>query len=159
MQRNRILALLSAAVAICILGIAIGTIIEDNAAFQTVEASIQSVNLSEIGTTSCEITLTVLIINPSDRSINGLSSDFDLFIQNVSIGHGSSSETNLPANSQNIDQLSLNLSYTGLATGTVQIIKNLIGGQQTSLILDGEIHARLLWGLVPVHQEFLSAYP
>ena len=159
MRKNHLIALLSTAVLVCILVVVLSTIIADNAAFQTVEASIQSVGLSELGSTSFQITLTALLINPSDRPITGFSSDFDLFIQNVSIGHGTSSEINLPAHSQKIEPLFLNLSYTGLTAGTVQIIKNLLDGQGTSLLLDGEIHARLLWGLVPVHQEFLAVYP
>jgi hypothetical protein len=159
MQRKRMIALLTVALVVCLLGIAISTVIADNAALQTVTASVQSVTLSEIGITSCEISLTVILTNPSDRTLTGCSSDFDLFIQDTYIGHGESPEADLPAHSQTIERLSLNLSYAGLASGTLQIIKNLIAGQQISLIIDGEIHARLLWGLIPIHHDIFASYP
>jgi hypothetical protein len=159
MQRKKMIAFLTVALVVCLLGFAISTVIADNAALQTVTVSVQSVTLSEIGTTSCEITLTVILANPSNRTLLGCSSNFNLFIQNTYIGHGKCPEGDLPAHAQTIERLSLTLSYAGLAAGTLQIIKNLIAGKQISLIIDGEIHARLLCGLIPIHQDISASYP
>ncbi|MDG6219125.1 MAG: hypothetical protein QCI00_06765 [Candidatus Thermoplasmatota archaeon] len=76
--------------------------IADMQAVQQIHAEISTIDDIDLKFSSAIITFSLNITNPSTRNINDLYSTFDLYIEQNYIGHGSFSNTTIPAQTSKI---------------------------------------------------------
>jgi hypothetical protein len=128
----------------------------DAQAIQQVYADVTAINQINPKLTSAAILFTLNITNPSSRNINKLSSTFDLYIEKNFIGTGSFSNFSIPGQTNKFKEVSLTIQYTGLADSAVDIIKNWVSGQHTTLRIEGVMTASVLFGLATVSHKYTA---
>ncbi len=128
----------------------------DADALQNVYAEIEGIDQINAKITSATITFNLNITNPSNRNINQLSSTFDIYIENNFVGTGSFSDHDISAQTSNLKQVQINVNYGGLADSSIDILKNLVAGQDSQIEIKGTITASVLFGLTTTSHEFIA---
>jgi LEA14-like dessication related protein len=134
----------------------------DVEAINNLNLDLKDVDIFEINIlTSFKLKLTVEITNPSNREINDLSSNFEIFIEDQYIGQGNFSNVNINKNSKINQDISITIYYSGLAEAIVEIIKNLIDEGDFTLKIDGTLYAKTLFGMSTIKQHYfaIKSYP
>jgi hypothetical protein len=134
----------------------------DVEAINNLNLDLKDVDIFEINIlTSFKLKLTVEITNPSNREINDLSSNFEIFIEDQYIGQGNFSNVNINKNSKINQDISITIYYSGLAEAIVEIIKNLIDEGDFTLKIDGTLYAKTLFGMSIIKQNYfaIKSYP
>lgn len=132
------------------------TFYADAEAIQQVQAEVETVNRIEPKITSATISFTINLTNPTSRDIHQLSSTFDIFIEDNFVGTGSFSDHDIPAKTSVTKELSVNVNYGGLADSAVDILKNWVSGQQSTLKINGTITAAVLFGLTTASHDYIA---
>jgi hypothetical protein len=133
------------------------TFYADAEAIQQVSAEVETINRIEPKITSATLLFTINLTNPSSRNIHQLSSTFDIFIENNFVGTGSFSDHDIPAQTSTIKEISININYGGLADSAVDILKNWVKGQESTVRINGNITAAVLFGLTTASHEFTAS--
>ena len=133
----------------------------DVEAINDIDISLNNVDIFDLEITSFKLNLDVEIINPSNREINQLSSDFDIYIENKYIGTGNFSNADIQKNSNISKDVIITIYYSGLAEAVVNIIENLISDGEFDLRINGIIYAKALFGMSIIEQTFIASetYP
>jgi len=133
----------------------------DVEAINDIDISLNNVDIFDLEITSFKLNLDVEIINPSNREINQLSSDFDIYIENKYIGTGNFSNADIQKNSNISKDVIITIYYSGLAEAVVNIIENLISDGEFDLRINGIIYAKALFGMSIIEQIFIASktYP
>ncbi len=134
----------------------------DVEAINNLNLDLKDVDIFDINIlTSFKLKLTVEITNPSNREINDLSSNFEIFIEDQYIGQGNFSNVNINKNSKINQDISITIYYSGLAEAIVEIIKNLIDEGDFTLKIDGTLYAKTLFGMSTIKQNYfaIKSYP
>lgn len=133
--------------------------IADMQAVQQIHAEMLTIDDIDLKFSSAIITFSLNLTNPSTRNINNLYSTFDLYIEQNYIGHGSFSNTTIPAQTSKIKQVMMTINYAGLADSALDFLKNWITGQRTILNIDGTLYASILFGLTTTSQQYTASSP
>jgi len=134
------------------------TYYSDLAVMESVSAEIISLEILNPTLKNVTIALLVNITNPSSRDISSLSSTFDIFIETNYIGAGGFSQVFLPS-LQNVSKpVMINITYLGLAYSAVDVIKNLINGEKTTITIKGVMKANALFGFIPIEYKYTASY-
>jgi LEA14-like dessication related protein len=158
MNRKQIYYIISIAVFfILVLSFAGFTYYADAEAVSKTQIKIQNLNLIKIHSNGVKLGFTVNFVNPSDREINDLSSDFDIYIDGIKIGSGSFSDIDIKPYDYTSKQMTVMVSYSGLAQSAVNVIKNFIYVQKTGFTIKGTIKVDTLFGLTEISQKFIAA--
>ena len=96
------------------------------------------------------------ITNPTDRTIQGLSSIFDIYIGQNPIGSGNFQNININPKSFTVHSVTIVITYMGLAHSVIDIIANLIEGQQTTVTIKGTMTSNIFFGLSQTTQDFTA---
>ena len=130
-------------------------------AINNINVRLDGIDIFNMKITSFKLILKVEILNPSNRTINQLSSNFDIFIENNYIGEGNFSNVNIEKNSNISKDVIITIYYSGLANATIDIIKNLVNEGEFSLKIKGTVYAKALFGMSIIKQTFnaTKTYP
>ncbi len=130
----------------------------DVAAMSSIEVTINDVDITDVKFTSFtfKLKLDANIYNPTDQDISGLSSTFDIYIEDNYIGEGGFSNVFIPAHAQSEKDVSITIS--GLAVAAVDVIKNVITEGKFDLNISGNINGNVLFGLITFSQEFETTH-
>lgn len=126
----------------------------DVAAMSSIEVTINDVDITDVKFTSFKLKLDANIYNPTDQDISGLSSAFDIYIEDNYVGEGGFSNVFIPAHAQSEKDVSITTYYSGLADAAVDVIKNVITEGNFDLTISGNINGNVLFGLITFSQEF-----
>ncbi len=130
----------------------------DVAAMSSIEVTINDVYITDVKFTSFKLKLDANIYNPTDQDISGLSSAFDIYIEDNYVGEGGFSNVFIPAHTQSEKDVSITIYYSGLADAAVDVIKNVITEGNFDLIISGNINGNVLFGLITFSQEFETTH-
>ena len=130
----------------------------DVAAMSSIEVTINDVDITDVKFTSFKLKLDANIYNPTDQDISGLSSAFDIYIEDNYVGEGGFSNVFIPAHTQSEKDVSITIYYSGLADAAVDVIKNVITEGNFDLIISGNINGNVLFGLITFSQEFETTH-
>ena len=130
----------------------------DVAAMSSIEVTIKDVDITDVKFTSFKLKLDANIYNPTDQDISGLSSAFDIYIEDNYVGEGGFSNVFIPAHTQSEKDVSITIYYSGLADAAVDVIKNVITEGNFDLTISGNINGNVLFGLITFSQEFETTY-
>ena len=130
----------------------------DVAAMISIEVTINDVDITEVKLTSFKLKLDANIYNPTDQDISGLSSTFDIYIEDNYVGQGDFSNIFISAHAQSEKDVSITIYYSGLAYAVVDVIKNVITEGDFDLIISGNINGNVLFGLIAFSQEFETTH-
>ena len=128
----------------------------DVAAMSSIEVTINDVVITDVKFISFKLKLDADIYNPTDQDISGLSSTFDIYIEDNYIGEGGFSNVFIPAHAQSEKDVSITIS--GLAVAAVDVIKNVITEGNFDLTISGNINGNVLFGLITFSQEFETTH-
>lgn len=132
------------------------TFYTDTESLKQVYAKVEGIQDIDAKFTSATITFNLNITNPSSKSINQLSSTFDIFIENNFIGTGSFADYSIPAKTSIDKEVEVNVNYGGLADSSIDILKNWASGEESEIKIDGTITASILFGLTAASQDFTA---
>lgn len=130
----------------------------DVAAMSSIEVTIKDVYITDVKFTSFKLKLDANIYNPTDQDISGLSSTFDIHIEDNYVGEGGFSNVFIPAHAQSEKDVSITIYYSGLADAAVDVIKNVITEGNFDLTISGNINGNVLFGLITFSQEFETTH-
>ena len=151
----QIAALITAA--ILIFSVFLGyTFYADAQALQQVYAEVETLDKIIPSLNSASIIFTLNITNPSSRNLYGLSSNFNIFIEENFIGTGSFSNYDVPAKTSIIQQVTINVNYKGLAESAIDLLQNWISGQNSVLSITGNMTASVIFVLATVSHEYTA---
>ncbi len=143
---------------ILILSLFMGYIyITDVQSIQQINAEILTIDDINLKFSSAIITFSLNITNPSTRDIHNVYSTFDLYIEQNYIGRGSFSNITIPAQTNRIKQVTMTINYAGLADSALDFLKNWIRGQSTVIIVEGTLHASVLFGLAKASHQYTAS--
>ena len=145
-----------AVVIILVLSFSGYTYYADAEAVSKTQVEIENLNLIKIYTNGLSLSFSVKFINPADREINDLSADFDIYINSIKIGIGKFSNIDIEPQDETSKQMTITVSYSGLAQSAIQIIKDFINGQKTGFSIMGTIKADALFGLIETSHKFVA---
>jgi len=144
--------ILSASVFLCYIYYA------DVSAMSSVEVTINDVYITDVKFTSFKLKLDTDIYNPTDQYISGLSSTFDIYIENNYVGEGDFSNVFISARAKSEKDVLVTIYYSGLADASVDVIKNAITEGNFDLSIRGNINGNVLFGLIKFSQEFETTH-
>ena len=130
----------------------------DVTAMSCIEVIVEDIDLTDPKITSFKLKINIDIYNPTDQDISGLSSVFDIYIEDNYVGEGSFSKVSIPAHSSGEKDVFLTIYYSGLADAAVDVIKNVITEGNFDLTISGNINGNVLFGLITFSQEFETTY-
>ncbi len=132
----------------------------DVAAMSSIEVTINDVDITEVKLTSpfFKLKLDANIYNPTDQDISGLSSTFDIYIEDNYVGQGDFSNVFISAHAQSEKDVSITIYYSGLADATVDVIKNVKPEGNFDLTISGNINGNVLFDLITFSQEFETTH-
>jgi len=130
----------------------------DVAAMSSIEVTINDVDITDVKFTSFKLKLDANIYNPTDQDISGLSSTFDIYIEDNYVGEGDFSNVFISAHAQSEKDVSVTIYYSGLADASVDVIKNIITEGNFDLTISGNINGNVLFGLITFSQEFETTH-
>ena len=133
------------------------TYFADADAIQKIYADVDTIDQINPKITKATIIFTLNITNPTTRDITDLSSTFDIFIQDNYVGTGSFSNFNIPAQTNKFKQVSITVSYGGIADSAVDIFTNWVSGQDTTLTIEGTMTASVLFGLTTASHSYTAS--
>ena len=105
------------------------------------------------GTKTIEIKMTLNFTNPSNVPTQ-LSSDFQIYLSKVYIGDGHLPDVRVPPRGSKLEQVYLHIDSQQLV---LSIISMLLQGE-FELAVEGVLHTRLLFGLIPASRQFSVVY-
>ena len=130
----------------------------DVTAMSGIEMTINDVDLTEVKLSSFNLKLHTKIFNPTNQDISGLSSAFNIYIEDNFVGKGGFSKVFIPANSQIEKDISITIFYSGLADATIDVIIEIIKEGNFDLNISGNISGNVLFNLIEFSQEFETTY-
>jgi LEA14-like dessication related protein len=130
----------------------------DVAAMSCIEVIVEDIDLTDLKITSFKLKINIDIYNPTDQDISGLSSTFDIYIEDNYVGEGGFSNVFIPAHTQSEKDVSITIYYSGLADAAVDVIKNVITEGTFDLTISGDISGNVLFGLIAFSQEFETTH-
>jgi len=133
------------------------TYFADADAIQKIYADVDTIDQINPKITKATIIFTLNITNPTTRDITDLSSTFDIFIQDNYVGKGSFSNFSIPAQTTKFKQVSITVSYGGIADSAVDIFTNWVSGQDTTLTVEGTMTASVLFGLTTASHSYTAS--
>jgi len=122
------------------------------------DVDITDVNITDVNITSFKLKLDASIYNPTDQDISGLSSTFDIYIEDNYVGEGDFSNVFISAHAQSEKDVSVTIYYSGLADASVDVIKNIITEGNFDLTISGNINGNVLFDLITFSQEFETTH-
>lgn len=158
MEHKKIYFIVSIVIIIIFIFSVIGyTFYADIKAISKTQVELEKIDLINIYSNGVKLGLIVKFINPSDRDISDLSSNFKIYVDSDYIGHGSFSNINIKEQSYTSKQVLITVSYSNLAQSTINILKNFIQGDKTIFSIQGKLTADVLFGLTKTSHSY-SAY-
>lgn len=133
------------------------TYYSDASAIQQIRAEIDGIEDIDRTFTSATLTFTMNITNPTSKHIRDLSSTFDIFIESNYIGIGSFSDISIEPLTTTYKPMTVKVYYNSLADAVVDIIENLVQGEETKLTIKGTISASVLFGFAEATHEFTGS--
>jgi len=130
----------------------------DVAAIHSIEVTINDVYITDVKFTSFKLKLDANIYNPADQDISGLSSTFDIYIEDNYVGEGGFSNVFITAHNQSEKDVSITTYYSGLADAVADVIKNVIKEGNFDLTIRGNINGNALFGLITFSQKFETTH-
>lgn len=129
----------------------------DVEALKNVDVSVISAHVSRLGLTNCTLILTLNISNPSSHDISSLSSNFEIFIENISIGHGSFSGVDIKSYDVIQKDITVIVVYSGVAEAAVNVLRNIWNGETSNVKIRGDISGSVLFGLTTFSYSFIAS--
>ncbi|RLF39431.1 MAG: hypothetical protein DRN12_07015 [Thermoplasmata archaeon] len=129
----------------------------DVEALENVDVSVESVYISRFGLTDCTFILTLNISNPSSHDISSLSSNFEIFVENISIGYGNFSGVDIKAYTAVRKDISVIVVYSSVAEAAVNTLRNIWKGGSPTVEIKGEISGSILFGLTTFSYPFIAS--
>ena len=132
----------------------------DVSAMSSIEVTINDVDITDVKFTSFtfKLKLDANIYNPTDQDISGLSSTFNIYIEDNYVGEGDFSNVSISAHAQSEKDVSVTIYYSGLADASVNVIKNVITEGNFDLTISGNINGNALFDLITFSQEFETTH-
>ena len=127
-------------------------------AMHSIEVTINDVYITDVKSKSFNLKLDANIYNPSDQDISGLSSTFDIYIEDNYVGKGGFSNVFITAHNQSEKDVSITTYYSGLADAVADVIKNVITEGNFDLTISGNINGNALFGLITFSQKFETTH-
>lgn len=158
MTEKNVIAAITLAIILSVSGFLGYIYYADVAAMSSIEVTINDVYITDVKFTSFKLKLDANIYNPTDQDISGLSSAFDIYIEDNYVGEGGFSNVFIPAHTQSEKDVSITIYYSGLADAAVDVIKNVITEGNFDLIISGNINGNVLFGLITFSQEFETTH-
>jgi len=126
----------------------------DASAISKLQVTVKGVQIQEIKVTYIKLKLNIEISNPTNDDISQLSTDFNIFIASSIVGEGSMLLTNIPAQTVKETNTTVIIYFANVSNAVIDAITN----QNFTLKIQGTMHAKVLFGLLPISQDFSSTY-
>jgi hypothetical protein len=123
-------------------------------AISKLQVTVKGVQIQEIRVTYTKLKLNIEISNPTSEDISQLSTDFNIFIAGSIVGEGSMPLTDIPAQTVKETNTTAIIYYANVANA----VKDAITNQNFKLTIQGTLHAKVLFGLLSLSQDFSSTY-
>jgi len=123
-------------------------------AISKLQLAIKNVEIQEIKTTYAKLKLIFDLSNPTNEYISELSTDFNIFITGNLVANGSTYPIDIPAKSTKETNSTIKIIFADVAYAVMNSILNL----KFNLTIHGILHAKVLFGLFSISQEFSSSY-
>lgn len=128
-------------------------------AAESLEISLEDVAVTRVGVTSCDIALRLRFYNPTDHDAPPLSAEYDVYIGDEWVGHGTLSEIRVPAHASMQTDTTITLEYSEVSQAVVQaLVWGVFAGEGVDVTIKGVVHARVLFGLIPISVPFETTY-
>jgi LEA14-like dessication related protein len=128
-------------------------------ALNHIDITFDKVNFKDLTYSSFIVELHTSVYNPSDTDISGISSIFNIYVEDNYIGEGYFSNLFIPANNEIEKVIPIKIYFSGLADVAEDIIKNIIKGDlEIDIIFKGTISANVLFNLITFSEEFETFY-
>lgn len=137
-------------VIIALLAFGVYTVYGEREAVMNLEVQIYDVSVPRIGLTSADISVKLRFYNPTQFSTPSFRVEYDIYLADSYIGHGSIPDTKVPASSSIIQTMTITVSYLDVAKS---LIEALIRGD-FSVSVKGTVHARLFFDMIPISRSF-----
>jgi LEA14-like dessication related protein len=128
----------------------------DLGAINNINVKLIDMEVFDANIASFKLKLIVEIINPSDRDIIDLSTDFRIYIEDNYIGEGNFSKVNIPKYSNLSKDVIVKIYYSGLADAVVDLIKDIINEEEFNLEIKGTLYAKALFGWSIIEQSYIA---
>jgi len=140
--------------AFLIILVSIFTYTSDVAAISEVEIQLEGID--KIKTTLHNVTLTTKmnISNPTGRTIQDLSSTFDIYVGDTKIGSGTFQGVTINPQSSTKATTEILITSKELLHSGIDYFYNLLGGKETTVTIDGTMNSTIFFGLTQTTQEF-----
>jgi len=155
-MRKIISIFISIIVAISVLSIIFINYRSDIDAINNLNVNINDVSIKNINSIFFKLNFDINIINPSDRDITDLSTDFNIYIEDNYVGEGNFSNVDIPNNSNKSKDVIITVYYDGLADAVVDVIKKIINEGEFDLKIIGTVYAKALFGLSIMKQNYTA---
>ena len=156
-MRKTISIFISIIIAISVLSIIFINYRSDIDAINNLKVNLNDVSINNINSISFKLNFDIVIINPSDRDIIDLSTDFKIYIEDNYVGEGNFSNVNIPHNSNKSKDVVITVYYDGLAEAVVDVIKKIINEGEFDLKIIGTVYAKALFGFSIMEQNYTAA--
>ncbi len=123
---------------------------------QHISAEVSSIQQVYVTIPATTITFTLNISNPGQRSINQLSSTFDLYIEQNYLGSGSFHDLTIPPQSSQFTQVTMSLDNSEIAASVVDMLSNLRFSQNTTVKVEGTMTASVLFGMATASHQYIA---
>ncbi len=135
---------------ICLLVYGAYDVYSEYKAIRSLEFEIYDVDVSRFGLMSADIRVILRFYNPTDHDTPLFQAEFDVYLSNGYIGHGKIPETKVLSSSSRARNITFTISYVNATKSVVDALRN----RSFNLTARGNIHARILFGTIPVSFPF-----
>jgi len=126
----------------------------DASAISKLQVTVKGIQIQEIKITYIKLKVNIEISNPTSEDISQLSTDFNIFIADSIVGDGNTILTNIPAQTIKETNTTIIIYFANVSNAVIDAITN----QNFNLKIQGRVHAKVLFGLLSISQDFSSAY-
>lgn len=126
----------------------------ETTAISKLRVTVKGVQIQELKVSYAKLKLFIEISNPTGEDISQLSTDYNIFIASSIVGNGSISLTNIPTQTTKNASTIVIIYFANVANAVLEALTK----QNFNLTIQGTLHAKVLFGLLSISQDFSSTY-
>ncbi len=133
----------------------------DAQAIEKISAEVYSFNPDsnidlDLSKRTLDLNFTLNMTNPSPRDINDISSTFKIYIEENFIGNGSFTNLTLRAKSSKFKEITVSFDLKGFAYSFIDTIANVLKNETTTITIEGNLTASVLFGLSTASHQYTA---
>ncbi len=126
----------------------------DASAISKQQLTIKSVQIQEVKVTYTKLKLDIEILNPTNEDISQLSAYYNIFIAGNIVGNGIVPFTDILAQTTKETSTTIIVYYANMTNAVIDTIIK----QNFKITIQGTLHAKILFNLLSISQEFSTSY-